>query len=121
MSKEPHLNEKLNFKEHDKILIDKASKGISIIRKLRYQLPRHSLVTIYKSFIRSILEYADVIYDQPSNNSFSDKIKSVQYNAALAITGAIRGTSKEKLYNELGLEYLSSKRWMKRLCLFHKW
>ena len=114
------LDDKLNFKEHVKFLVDKASKGISIIRKLRYQIPRHSLVSLYKSFIRSTLEYADVIYDQPSNNSFSDKIESIQYNAALAITEAIRGTSKEKLYNELGLEYLSSRRWFKRLCLFHK-
>ena len=90
------------------------------VRKLRHQIPRQSLVSLYKSFIRSILEYADVIYDQPSNNSFSDKIESIQYNATLAITGAIRGTSKDKLYNELGLEYLSSRRWFKRLCLFHK-
>ena len=91
------LDEKLNFKEHVKVLIDKASKGISLIRKLRYQIPRHSLVSVYKFFIRSILEYADVIYDQPSNNSFSDKIESIQYNADLAITGAIRGTSRDKL------------------------
>ena len=114
------LDEKLNFKEHVKVLVDKASKGISIIRKLRYQIPRHSLVSLYKSFIRSTLEYVDVIYDQPSNNYFSDKIESIQYNAALAITGAIRGTSREKLYKELGFEYLSSRRWFKRLCLFHK-
>ena len=33
-------------------------------------------------------------------------MESVQYNAALAITGAIRGTSREKLYQELGLESL---------------
>ena len=31
-------------------------------------------------------------------------MKSIQYNAALARTGAIRGTSREKLYQELGLE-----------------
>ena len=84
------LDEKLDFKQHVKALIDKASKGISVIRKLRHQIPRHSLVTLYKSFIRSILEYADVIYDQPSNISFSDKIESIQYNAALAITSRVR-------------------------------
>ena len=33
-------------------------------------------------------------------------MKSIQYNAAVAITGAIRGTSREKLYQELGLESL---------------
>ena len=45
----------------------------------------------------------------------SDKIESVQYNAALAITGAIRGTSKEKLYQELGLESLKDRRWLRRM------
>ena len=30
---------------------------------------------------------------------------NVQYNAALAITGAIRGSSREKLYQELGLRH----------------
>ena len=44
----------------------------------------------------------------------------IQYNTALAITGAIKGTSKEKLYNELGFEYLKDKWWVRRLCLFHK-
>ena len=33
-----------------------------------------------------------------------NKIESLQYNAALAITGAIRGSSKEKLFQELGFE-----------------
>ena len=42
-------------------------------------------------------------------------VESFQYNVALAITGAIKGTSKEKLYNELGLEYLKDRRWMRRL------
>ena len=33
-------------------------------------------------------------------------IESVQYNAALAITGVIHGNSREKLYQELGFESL---------------
>ena len=37
--------------------------------------------------------YWDVIYDQLSNNGLSEKIESIQYNAALAITGPITGTS----------------------------
>ena len=66
------------------------------------------------------MEYGDVVYDQPSNDAFSNKLETVQYNAALAITGAIKGTSREKLYQELGLEYLQQRRWMRRLCLFYK-
>ena len=44
----------------------------------------------------------------------------IQYNAALAITGAIRGTSREKLCQELGLESLRKRRWYKKLCYFFK-
>ena len=36
------------------------------------------------------------------------------------MAGAIKGTPEEKLYNELGLEYLKHRRWMRRLCLFPK-
>ena len=43
-----------------------------------------------------------MIYDQLNLSSLVNKIESVQYNVALAIIGAIRGTSEEKLYQELG-------------------
>ena len=115
-----YLDDKLCFKHHLKNLLDKSTKSIAVLRKLRYYVPRKSLITVYKSFIRSCLDYGDVIYDQPKVASFSDRIESIQYNAALAITGCIRGTSKEKLYQELGLEYLSSRRWYRRLCSFYK-
>ena len=109
-----------SFNEHINDKIHQANKGVGLLRKLQTILPRNSLLTIYKSFIRPLLDYADVIYDQPSNASFSKKIESVQYNVALAITGAIKGSSCEKLYQELGLEYLYQRRWARRLCLFYK-
>ena len=87
---------------------------------MNLSLPRSSLLTIYKSFVRPHLDYGDVIYDQPNNTSLSDKIESVQYNAVLAITGAIRGTSKEKLYQELGLESLRNRRWLRRMSYLYK-
>ena len=62
------------------------------------------MLTIYKSFLKPHLDYGYVIYDRAFIKSFQNKLGSVQYNAALAITGAIRGSSREKLYQELGLE-----------------
>ena len=85
---------------------------------MKHIRPRKSLITIYKSFIRPHLDYCDFIYDQPNNESFCSKIEQIQYNAALAITGAVRGTSQTKLYNELGLESLKFKRWLRRPCTF---
>ena len=63
-----------------------------------------SYMSVYKSFITPHLDYCDVIYDQPNNESFCTRIERIQYKVPLAITGAIRGTSQIKLYKELGLE-----------------
>ena len=52
--------------------------------------------------------------------SFHQKLESIQYNACLAVTGAIRGTSKEKLYQELGLKSLQLRRWYRKLGMFYK-
>ena len=83
-------------------------------------MPRLSLLTIYKTFKRSRLDYADIIYDQAYNSTFHDKLESSQFNAGLAITGAIRGTSSEKIYQELGLESLKSRRWFRKTCHLYK-
>ena len=106
-----YLDEKLNFSHHIKEKISKACKGIGVIRKLHCVLPRHSLLTIYKSFIRPHLDYGDIIYDQPNNQAFSNKMEVAQHNAALAIAEATRGTSKTKVYQKLGLESPKSRRW----------
>ena len=114
------LNSKLSFSEHINDKIHQANKDVGLLRKLQTILPCNSLLTIYKSFIRPLLDYADVIYDQSSNALFSKKIESVQYNATLAIMGAIKGSSRETLYQGLGLEHLYQRRWARRLCLLYK-
>ena len=86
-----------------------------MINRLYDYLPRLTLVNIYKAFIRPHLNYGDIIYDNPCNEIFCSKIESVQYNVALAITRAIRGTSREKLYHELGFEYLTDRRYCRRI------
>ena len=114
------LGYRLNFEEHLKTIVNKINKTIGLLRKFQNFLPRKSLLTIYKSFIRPHLDYGDIIYDQTYNTSFHQRLESLQYNAALAITGAIRGTSKEKLYNELGLESLQNRRWYRKLSFLYK-
>ena len=113
------LDVKLTFEEHLKYVFNK-NKTIGLLRKLSNLLPRQALVIIYKAFVRPYLDYGDVLYDQVFNNSFPARIESIEYNACLAITGAIRGTSREKIYQELGLESLQLRRWYRKLCLFYK-
>ena len=56
---------------------------------------------IYKPFIRPYLDYGDAMYDQPSNKSFPNKTEAVKHNPAVVITGGIKGSSNDKLYQEL--------------------
>ena len=91
------LDSRLDFKEHLEIIFKKVSKTIGLLSKFQNLFPRKLLI-VYKSFIKPHMDYGDIIYDQASNASFHRKLESIQYNAALAIPGAIRGTSKEKLY-----------------------
>ena len=109
-----------DFQEHIKNLLAKVSKTIGLLRKLQNILPRGALFTIFKSLVRPHLDYGDVIYDQSYNSTFHQKMETIQYNAAIAIIGAIRGSSREKLYQELRLESLQQRRWYRKFCYFFK-
>ena len=105
------LDPKLSFDKHIPCVLIKTCKIIGLIRKLQPIIPRVALLTIYKSFLRPRLDYGDVIYDHTFKESFQNKLESVQHNAALAVRGAIRGSLREKLYQELGLDSLKPRRW----------
>ena len=96
------------------------NNGLGAIKRRYKVLPRASLANIYRAFVSQHLDYGDIIYHNSSNATFSQRIETVQYNAALAITGAIRGTSREKLYKELGFECLHDRRWFRKLFFYYK-
>ena len=83
-----YLNSKLNFSVHLKTIFQKTNKTIGLLHKLQSLLPSTPLI-IYKSFIRSHLDYGDMIYDQTFNMSFQQKMENIQHNAVLGITHAI--------------------------------
>ena len=76
------LDEKLSFTNCINDKINKTLKGVGLLHKLSPLLPRQSLLAIYKSFIRR-LDYGDVIYFQPLNESLSNRIESVRYKPTL--------------------------------------
>ena len=108
-------NNRLSFEDHLKMILNKINQTVELLRKLQNILPRSELLTIYKSFIRPDLDYGDTIYDEAYNASFHQKLELLQYNTCLAITGAIRSTSREKLYEQLALESLQLRRWFRKL------
>ena len=93
------VNSKTSFLFH-------VNEKISFLHKIQPILPQASLLTIFNSFMRPHLDYGHVVYNQHSNDAFPNKLETVQSNAALAITGAIKCLFREKSYQELGLENL---------------
>ena len=85
---------------------------------------------MFKALVRSHLDYCDVFYHIPSHtnqpplgvtlNSLMEKVERIQYQAALAISGAWRGSSRSKLYEELGWETLYDRRMCRRILQIHK-
>ena len=122
------LDPKLSFSAHIQAAISKSRKAIGMLRFLSKYLSRNTLNELYKLYVRPHLDYGDVIYHIPQKednfsslgNHLMEKLESVQYAAALAVTGTWRGTSRERLYNELGWEPLCLRRWSRRLILFYK-
>ena len=108
--------------------IQKAKQNIGILKHLSRFLPLKTLDHMYKGLVRAHLDYCDVIYHIPSTKTqnggvlsvLMNMIETVQYQAALAITGAWQGSSRTKIYEELGWESLSDRRWCRRIIQFHK-
>ena len=124
------LDSKLTFGSHINEKLSKARKGVGVIKYLSSYVPGKTLDQIYKMYVRPHLDFCDVIYHIPKNESSFDssfrlsywmeQIERVQYKAALAVTGTWKGTSTNKIYEELGWEPLSDRRWFRRLVQFFK-
>ena len=106
------LDSKLNFKSHIKEAAVKARRGIGIIRHISRHVSREVLDQVYKLYVRPHLDYGDIVYhkyDPEMKLDVTKKLEQTQYSAALAVTGTWRGTSRQRLYDELGWEDLYSR------------
>ena len=113
------MDSRLNFSKHIKEKVLKATKGITLLKFLSKYVDRGVLNSCFKLYVRPHLDYGDVIYHN-QRGDLMDLIERVQYKAALIVSGCWQGTSREKLYDELGWEYLSDRRWCRRLTMFYK-
>ena len=54
------LDSKLDFNEHVNNEINKCNKSICLMKKLSLTLSRNCLLTIYKTFVKPVLNYANI-------------------------------------------------------------
>ena len=95
------LDSRLGFNGHIDNTISKCNKIIGIMKILSLTFSGKSLLMIYKSFFRPNLDLPNITYDKPFIEYFKRKTEMVQYKAALEITDAITGTSRDRLYQEI--------------------
>lgn len=100
------LHVKLNVLEQIVEKIKKANKVSDVEKKTQLTNTTFFTDNIPKIFHETSFRLRLSIYDQPNNANFAEEIESNRYNAALAITRAIKGTSKERSSQELGHESL---------------
>ena len=113
------LRSNLTWSQHINQIVQKANKLINILKCLQFRLDRNSLETIYISFIRPLLEYGSPIWDG-CTQADADRLESIQIAAARVITGAMKGTSVSKLYEEIGWETLAERRKKAKLIIMYK-
>ena len=113
------INNKPSWSVHINMTIAKANRRLSVIRRCRDQIPRPCRVILYKTIIRPVLNYGDIIYDS-CLKSKTEALEKFQRKAALVCSGAFKIISHEKLLKELGWSKLESRRSMHRLILFYK-
>ena len=127
------LDNKLSFFSHINDKLAKAKRRLGTMKQLKKYVSYSVLENVYKLYIRPHFDYGDVVYhttdiniDRTSpftfetNSLIGSKIESIQYTAARIITGAWKGTSRKKLYENLGWESLHDRRTARRLTILYE-
>jgi hypothetical protein len=113
------FNKTLTWTDHIGNLVTKASRCIGLLKRISRDVPRQCTEILYKSMIRPLLEYADVIFDGSADSDL-DRLENTQRHAALTCSAAYKHTSHHKLLDELGWPLLAHRRKNHRLSIMFK-
>ena len=98
------FDNRLSWAQHIKYIQEKSKPRLNLLRSLtgsRFGSNKKTLLVIYKTLIRSVMDYACPVFISASNTQLK-KLDSIQYSALTIICGALKGTSLLALQNECG-------------------
>ena len=107
-----------NWNSHIGYICKKASKRLGILNSVSHKLSRKSLETMYFSYVRSILEYADILFCNTSQENLKQMDITIQKRVGEIVSGANRCTSSDALYEELSRQRLSDRRQNRMIILY---
>ena len=116
-----HFSNDCTWHQHINYIKEKAWFRINVMRKLKFKLDRKSLETIYihVAFIRPLLEYDDVIWNNCTQYENNELVK-IQNEVARIATGATKLVSLDALYKKTQWDTLGKRRENHKLTLFYK-
>ena len=110
---------KMTWKEHISNVSKKANQRLSNIKRIRHVIPRKVADNLYKSLVRPVMEYGNILFDNMSQ-ILAKEIEQVQREAMVMITQAYRRTPTSKLHLETGLLPMKGRCREQRLILYYK-
>ena len=113
------LNNAFTWTDHVDFICKRVSKRLGLLYKFKNYLNRFTLSKLYLCWIRPIIEYCSVCYDNLTLND-SNRLDRLQRRAAIMCTGALTRTETTKLFADLGWSPLSDRRKCSKLTLMYK-
>jgi hypothetical protein len=112
------LNADCKWSNHINTIIEKTSKLVAVLRKLKFKVSRNFLEIMYLTFIRPLLEYAGEVWDN-CTLADSERLEKIQLEAARIVTGLTSYASLLSIYKETGWKKLSVRPEKRKLSLFY--
>ena len=108
------LDSRLTYRPHLKLLRDRCFKALNILKyvsRTSYGADRKTLLLLYRSLVRSKMDYACFIYDSASD-SVKRKLDAVHNSALRIVTGAFRTSPTASMLAEVNEPPLALRRKM---------
>ena len=97
----------------------KAKKQINLLTPLKFKLDRHSLETMYKSFVFPVMEYAIQVWGGTYDSDIN-KLEQIHVDGMRLVTGATARSNIANLYNETAWQTFRDRRNDQMLVMLYK-
>lgn len=115
-----HITSTLSWNTHIDYIVSKANRMLRYLKRNFYSAPTNTKLVLYKTIVRSQLEYASSIWDR-GIEILTNQLEMVQNRSARFILSNFHRTASVSIMkSNLGLPLLTIRRKLARLCLFHK-
>jgi hypothetical protein len=112
------MDSKLDFGCHINNIVNKANRQLGLLKRSFVIRDRHSMLMLYKSTIRPLLEYGSVVWS-PWKVKYIDKIEQVQRRFSKLVSGT-QGMPYEQRLEFLNLDSLAHRRQRESLIQVYK-